>query len=93
MKWERRRGHTWRGEEIVRNAIRIEEVVFVCDVCWKVCKSKGGLVVHRRRMHEISAKKKMSECGKGCGETFKQEANMWNHEKVCGGAVTDKERR
>ena len=76
----------------MRNA-RIEEVVFVCDVCGKVCKSKGGLVVHRRRMHEISPKKKMFECGKGCGETFKQEANMWNHEKVCGGVVTDKERR
>ena len=44
-------------------------------------------------MHEVSARKRMFECGKGCGETFKQEANMWNHEKVCGGAVMDKEKR
>ena len=47
----------------------------------KVCKLKGGLVVHRRRLHEVSAKKKMFECGKGCGETFKRKANMWNYEK------------
>ena len=38
-KWERSRGHTEKGEEIVRNVVRIEEVVLVCDVFEKVCKS------------------------------------------------------
>ena len=92
-KWERSKGHKWTGGEMERNEWKVEVAVFVCEVCWKVCKSKGGLVVHRRRMHEVSAGKKMFECGKGCGETFKQEANKWNHEKVCGGAVMDKEKR
>ena len=92
-KWEKSRGHKWTGGEVVRNEIREAVAVFDCRICGKVCKSKGGLVVHRRRMHEVSSKKKMFECGKGCGETFKQEANKWNHEKVCGGLVTDKEKR
>ena len=92
-KWEKSRGHKWTGEEIQRNKIRGAEVVFECAVCGKRCKSKGGLVVHRRRMHEESRLKKTFECGKGCGEIFKQEANKWNHEKVCGGAVVDEGRR
>ena len=91
-KWEESRGHKWTGEEVVRNEIREVEALFVCEVCWKRCKTKGGLVVHRRRMYEVSTKK-VFECGKGCGETFKQEANKWNHEKVCGGAMTDKDRK
>ena len=92
-KWEKSRGHKWMGEEMMRNEIKEVEVLFFCEVCWKRCKTKGGLVVHRRRMHEVSTKKRVFECEKGCGETFKQEANKWNHEKVCGGAVTDKDRR
>merc|ERR1712055_1144647 len=76
-----------------RNAAKEEEVGFVCEVCDKRCKSKGGLVVHRRRMHEVSKMKKTFECGKGCGDVFKQEANKWNHEKVCGGRVESDDRR
>ena len=41
----------------------------------------------------MSKKKKIFECGKGCGEVFKQEANKWNHEKVCGGKVEGGDKR
>ena len=70
----------------------VEEEVFKCGVCEKRCKSKAGLVVHRRRMHEESAKKKKFVC-EGCGEDFRQEANKLNHQKVCGGPGNTSERR
>ena len=66
---------------------------FVCGVCRKVRKSKGGLTVHRRRMHELSARKKEFRC-EDCDEVFRQEANMLNHKKVCSGEVaSSKEKR
>ena len=61
-KWERSKGHKWTGGEVKRNKVKVEEAVFVCEVCWKVC--KGRLVVHRRRMHEVSAGK-MFNCTMG----------------------------
>ena len=83
-KWEKGKGKQWRGEVVERNAAKGEDVTaFVCEVCDKVCKSKGGLVIHRRRMHEVSEKKKVFQC-EGCQEEFGQEANLLNH-KVCGG--------
>ena len=85
--------HKWGGEIVERNEAKFCSGVFVCAVCGKVCKSKGGLVVHRRRMHEVSEKKKVFEC-EGCGEKFRQEANLLNHTKVCGGkAASSLERR
>ena len=41
--------------------------------------------MHRRRMHEVSERKKIFNC-EACGENFRQEANLLNHRKVCGGA-------
>ena len=85
-KWERSRGHHWNGEEVERN-VRVGTMVeFVCGVCGKRCKSKGGLTVHRRRMHEVSSRKKSFAC-EACGSSFQQEANKLNHMKICGGAV------
>ena len=37
-----------------------------------------------KRMHEKSAAKKLFEC-EGCKKKFDQEANLKNHENVCGG--------
>ena len=92
-KWEKGKGHKWVGEVVERNAVNFSTGVFVCAVCGKVCKWKGGLVVHRRRLHEVSEKKKVFEC-EGCGEKFRQEANKLNHKKVCGGkAASSLERR
>ena len=87
-EWEASKGKRWTGGEIVRDATREErrEYVFVCEVCGKVCKSKGGLTIHRKRMHEVSSQKKSFHCVR-CNETFNQEANLRNHEKACSGAV------
>ena len=56
-----------------------QEVVFVCEVCSKVCRSKAGLTNHRKRIHKISALKKEVCCK--CGKVFKQETNLTNHWK------------
>ena len=82
-KYEWSRGHTWQGDPLERNATKEEDFVFVCDDCGKVCKSKAGLTIQVRRMHEVSAMKQKFECE--CGKSFKQEANLKNHRKKCGG--------
>ena len=82
--WERSKGHLWQGAPVERNKAREKEVIFECNVCRKRCKSKGGLVIHTRRMHEVPKRKKVFEC-EGCGQKFQHEANLWNHRKVCGG--------
>ena len=92
-RWEWSQGHKWTGEEIKRNAEVVEmEDVWVCMKCGKRCKSKSGLVTHRRRMHEESGEKKVFKCDK-CEVAFKQEANLINHAKICGGKASDGDRR
>lgn len=59
-KWERSRGLLWQGNAMERNELPVPEVEFACRVCGKVCKSKGGLVNHRWRMHEVSARRRYS---------------------------------
>ena len=84
-EWERSKGHNWQGARKERNKVWTDGQ-FVCDVCGRVCKSKGGLVNHRRRIHEVSKLKKKFECT-SCKEIFMSEANLLNHKKVCGRAV------
>ena len=62
-----------------------------CEDCGKVCKSKGGLTIHRRRMHEVSVKKRVFKCDECKGE-FLQEANLLNHRKICDGGVAGERR-
>ena len=57
-----------------------------------MCKLKGGLKVHRRRMHEVSAKKKEFQCEE-CEEVFRQKANLLNHKKCSGEEASGRERR
>ena len=45
-KWEDSQGHTWQGEQPLRNTPVVAVQVFDCRVCGKVCKSKGGLTLH-----------------------------------------------
>ena len=91
-KWEKSKGHSWAGEVVERNEVKGAAAAsglasgFVCKECGKVCKSRGGLTTHRRRMHEESPLKKVFKCEE-CEMEFKQEANLLNHKKVCGGAV------
>ena len=90
-EWERSKGNKWQGERKARNKKWTDDSL-ACAVCGKTCKSKGGLVNHRRRMHETSRLKKKFECVR-CKEEFMSEANLLNHKKVCGGAVASAEGR
>ena len=84
--WEKSQGHKWTGEKPERNMRKEEgEQDLKCSVCGNVCKSKAGLVIHKRRMHEVSKEKKVFKC-EDCGVELQQEANLLNHKKVCGGA-------
>ena len=85
-KWEERGGHgiaEERGER-VSPVPQQQPTTFECEVegCGKVCSSKGGLTLHRRKMHEISKEKVVFKC-QGCGKVFKQNANLLNHLKSC----------
>ena len=82
--WEESKGKKYEGEEVVRSQPAAMEFVFVCEVCGKVCKSKGGLTVHRRSMHERSGLKKTFNCHR-CGSVFKSDANLMNHLRICEG--------
>ena len=95
QEWENSQGHKWTGEKVIeRNATKVDRMVFIheCEVCKKVCMSKGGLTVHRKRMHEISTSKKNFDCD-SCGRVFGQEANLKNHRKVCTGEGDGTEKR
>ena len=84
-EWERKGGKRFQGDRGERNQT-LEEESLVCEVegCGKVCKSKAGLTIHRKRMHEESKEKVTFTC-EMCQETFKQEANLLNHKKSCTG--------
>ena len=85
-KWEMSQSHEWQGAAVMRNEPPVPDVVFACRTCGRVCKSKGGLVNHRRRMHEESTAKKLFKCD-DCEREFKRESDRRNHAKVCGGAT------
>ena len=74
-KWEWSQGHSWVGEPLLRATREAVELVHKCEVCEKVCKTKAGLTIHRRRIHEVSPLKKTFTCTK-CKEEFQQEANL-----------------
>ena len=86
MEWERSKGKKWVGAAAERNEIGVDAGVFDCRVCGMVCKSKGGLVNHRRRIHEESEAKKTFKCER-CAREFKKESEKKNHARVCGGAM------
>ena len=91
-EWEKQRGKKSQGAETERNNLVQEGANnLICDVegCYKVCKSKAGLVIHRKRMHDVSSQKIIFKCNR-CNLSFKQEANLLNHKKAgCGGATND----
>ena len=90
-KWEWSRGNKWESEKPERRDATPEDrmvFVFACEHCGKVCRSKAGLTIHTKRMHERSEKKKEFVC-EGCKRIFSQEANLRNHEKICEGNSDD----
>ena len=89
LKYDWSCGNIWSGNQIERNVVVEAQDVWVCDVCAKVCKSKAGLTIHKKRMHLKSVMKKSFHSDK-CGKTFSQEANLANHKKhsvECGDPV------
>ena len=63
--WEWSKGHKWQKERPERrDATKEDRMVLVCDYCGKVCKSKAGLTIHMRGMHEESAGTKQIVCRK-----------------------------
>ena len=90
QEWDRRGGKKVLEERGERNITVGVQDDFTCDWegCGKVCKSKGGLTAHRRRMHEVSKHKVIFKC-QLCQEEFKQEANLKNHQKICTGLKAD----
>ena len=63
---------------------------FTCDWqdCGKVCKSKAGLTVHRRRMHERSDLKVVFKCP-DCSLPLLYESNLKNNQKSCTGRLAE----
>ena len=52
--YEKSKGHNWKGGQVDRNAAVERQEVNQCNSCGKVCKSKGGLTIHVKRMHAQS---------------------------------------
>ena len=93
QKYEKQKGHKYRfapeEEMLERNAHRREPQVeegFLCGVqgCNKRCKSKAGLTIHKRRMHERARNE--FKCSK-CQKSFPAETNWFDHEKACVGPL------
>ena len=88
--YEEQRGkrYRWRTDEqrVERNPGGGEERGWVCPYpeCGRECKSKAGLVNHRRRIHEVPGGKKEFVCDR-CNEKFKSKGNWATHRKGCGG--------
>ena len=93
LEWEKKGGKTTLNTRGNRNQTPDQDPNSLrCDWegCNMVCKSKAGLTIHRKRMHEESKSKVMFKC-ELCQEVFKQEANLLNHKKVCTGLQASKE--
>ena len=87
-KYEKSKSKRWSGGVVERNKKVVQEDVFICNVCEKVCRSKAGLTNHKRAIHEISNLKKAFKCG-SCDKSFGKEASLVNHKKhsvMCGGS-------
>ena len=83
--WERcagKKNNETRPERNVTNQVGEDDLTCEWENCGRVFKSKGGLTIHRKRVHEISKQKVKFTCTR-CEEEFSQEANLWNHEEIC----------
>ena len=97
-RWESQRGHLYRWgtgeEELSRNSVR-PRVDLVCryDGCGKVCKSKGGLTLHQKRIHRAPEDRVGFSCDR-CGVGLETEGARQNHRRTCrGGEVGEGNRR
>ena len=90
--WERRYANGNTEPRMERNQRTTQDDNFICDIdgCDKICRSKAGLVNHRRRIHQISSEKVIFKCNL-CNLEFRAEANLVNHRGGCGGAVASRD--
>ena len=84
--WERSRGNLVEeeGKSMVKNGEMENGEAFQCDVCGKICKSRGDLGIHKKRMHGGFRQLLNFRCRK-CNDRLSSENTKVNHEKVCGG--------
>ena len=91
QEWEHKSGHGVPGERGERTSPTPEQQGdgFPCEWegCDKICRSRAGLTTHVKRMHEESSEKVEFVCQE-CRESFKQNANLINHKKICSGMVS-----
>ena len=85
-EWDRRGGKKVEEERGPRNQTNIHTDDLTCtwEGCERVFKSRAGLMIHMKRMHETSKQKVLFKCTL-CEEEFKQQANLLNHMKICTG--------
>ena len=91
-EWDHQRGNMATTVPIQRNVpISEEGNPLACNFpgCNKICKSRGGLAIHKRRMHDEEKQKLEFRCPK-CGLSFKSENTMINHRKQCGGEAASR---
>ena len=89
QEWEKRAAHSFEGQERgTRHFIPENEEIFQCEHCDKICRTKAGLVVHTKKLHETSSLKKTFECD-SCKEVFQAHGNLQNHLKNCSGFAAD----
>ena len=84
QEWESLAGHNSQGERGERNVQQPDEEDLTCtyDDCGKICKSKAGLISHRKRIHEKSSRKMKFTCN-DCNQTFDTKGTLKNHRKCC----------
>ena len=95
-RWERQLGHRYvleDGESLLeRNEGRRLDLECRYEGCGKVCKSKGGLVQHQKRVHRAPLERVRFECGR-CGMMCETEVACKNHERSCGGGGVGESQR
>ena len=95
-KWERQQGHGYRwgvGESMIeRNEGRVIDLECRYEGCGKVCKSKGGLVQHQKRVHRAPLERVTFDCVK-CGMRCETEVACMMHERSCEGGRVGGDRR
>ena len=84
-KWERSKGHKSEEEVTERNWAPTSDHDLECKSCGKICKSRGGLRIHEKRMHETA--ETTFKCDK-CSRVFKSLNTLKNHMKTHGEKIT-----
>ena len=83
--WEKRGGNKIDEDRGVRNTVVEKDDNLWCGICNKTFATRTGLIIHRKRMHEISKEKVKFKCD-DCEENFRFKGGLENHRGACAGA-------